>query len=253
MHNIIYGDSSKILHIGANNALGRAASHLRNVDVISHKRLEHVDIGKYGRIEVSAFDPHRKTYIVDKNPIIDFLAERVNSTQKIIYFSSARLLQKAENGIHFAYISNKLYDERYLGHISNNYTIIYLPVIVPISSEDNSKFFDIIFSNFAKGFMEFDVNINSSWNVVFAEDVIKTIGCNKLLDQRYYVGSRHSLILDSLKDFLLKKNSDLKLSFGDRERHYPEKVFVKKLYTQNDLGLDVEWLEKVGKKYAQKT
>jgi hypothetical protein len=216
-----------------------------NSDVISHTDISGINLQKYDKIFVSAFDPNRKKNVLPKNPLLEFLCNHVTNYQEITYFSSARVLEAKQSDDHKAYITNKIYDVEYLLKKVRNLKIIYLPIIAPMDVSDSSRFFKLIFNNFLAGYMKFDVSQDSSWNIVTAKDVIDI--SNNLLNKngRYYICSKTPLFLSVLQRYFLSIDPSLILEYRGKTRHYPDRVNVVKIQTETDLGQDLNWLNQL--------
>lgn len=238
------------LHIGSNDVLGREIKNIAGVKVISHNEVEMLDISSFPRISISAFDPKRKFRIIKEDKLMSQIATLCSKHQEIIYISSCRVSDYKAVGAHEnPYIVNKLTDENKLINMFHNVKIVYLPMIIPMSKEDDSRFFKQFFINLNAGRIIFDVHKKSNWNFVFVGDVISILNENTSLPQYAQILSKGDVTVSQLINEFKGSVDPSAIQIDGPKRTYPGFRFPNVLECTHDTSISLNWLSELREVY----
>lgn len=245
---------SRILHIGANDAVGRALSDNPNITIVSHDGLSKINFERFSKITISGFNPKRKLLINNESDIIDYLIKACTPQTPIVYISSCRVSDfKADMGEESPYVVNKITDERKLLDYFDCVSILYLPILIPSCELDSSRFFEILFSNLKDNTISFDFCSVSSWNFIHANDVANYIincGCKERFQTLL---SENSVVVNELSAWFLRKYNGLQITYGTQKAVYPRFIPSNVSWAQTNLGENLCWLNELERLYNGKT
>ena len=239
-------EKMKVLHIGANDAIGRQVAKSALADVISHRQIENTNFNNYRAISISAFDPKRKLSRVSGPTLIDKLA-RICPPHgiKIVYYSTCRVFDPINSVNHKYYITNKIEDENVLRGSFDDVSTVYFPILVPSFYEDNSPFFKTVFNNLKKNVVHFDFSRKSEWNFVLSSELIKLTADLFLLGDKQVLLSKTPTLIGNLSDYLTKNRRNLEVQHSLAVENYPSRDTCPIIHTEIDTGSDLVWLSKL--------
>lgn len=238
------------LHIGKNNVLGRTFIKFgHNVHVIAHSELKKLDISKFKKISISAFNPKLKQCLLSKgDDLVDTLIAKSNGKCEVIYFSTARCLQRDVPKRHAIYIKNKQLIVKKLRDNFKKVSVIYLPNVIPLQKQDKSLFIDCFISNLNNDVVSFDCSENSSWNFIDPISLVKWLERDRQLSDESLVVNQEFITVSDLiqfaKDF--RPLTKLKISVGSKKIHYPSKMdlLVDTIELSNSLEANkMDWIK----------
>ena len=157
---------------------------------------------------ISAFDPQSKKS-QNNNNLIEYICNQ-NFNGEIIYISTARIGTSEKK--YEAYAQNKLQQETYLkNYFKSRVFIKRLPILIPsIRSKFKGGFLGFMRNSMANGNLVFDVNIASSWNFIFIDDLLKRL----FIKKSECLMSRHSV---TALDFILFYSREFDVSLKASE------------------------------------
>ena len=239
----------KHLHIGRSDIIGRYYSSLTNTLVIGHDELPSIKKFEFSSVSISAFNPTRKNKIIHSDVFINRLRLYLPSWCHVIYFSTARVLDSEHSVRHDAYVRNKISDEMYLRSFFDKLSVVYLPLIIPMSNNDKNFFLEVFFRNLKLGSIVFDVDIDSSWNFIHPTDLKFLIFNIKSLGRKQLLVSKKSFTGHDFVKFGKYLERICSIKFGSGIFHYPAKNEIKTLYGKFDFLNNLNWLESLHKIY----
>ncbi len=211
------------LHVGKNNVIGRSFSDNENVKVVSHNELFSVKISDYNTISISAFNNAAKESFIGADDMIKYVVANACPSNKILYFSTARVLNENANKNHYFYVKNKLAIERYLFDNHENVRIIYIPNIIPKSNLDRCDFIDIFINNLVRGCVEFDCSLSSSWNFISVDKLVEACFADRFMERRTLFLSKEEItVSDFLRFASYHTNINLRVRVGEKTKKYPD-------------------------------
>tara|TARA_Y100000996_G_scaffold348036_1_gene286525 strand:- start:2637 stop:3308 length:672 start_codon:yes stop_codon:yes gene_type:complete len=223
---------------------------LPNIKVIGHDELYSIKEKKPESVSISAFDPKRKIAINRSSNFISEVCSLIPKHCKVIYFSTARILDNATEPRHAAYVENKVHDEIQLRAFFDNVSIVYLPLIIPQSREDKNFFIETFFKNLKSRSIVFDVSLDSSWNFIHPSDLkIITNNINKLTEKQLLINKK-SFTGHDFVSFAKQLCSLKSITYGDKIVRYPEAIKTNVMYGEYDFFSNYNWLKVLDEIYG---
>ena len=230
------------VHIGASDIIGRHYATLPKVLVISHHELSCLPKTGVKSVSISAFDPLRKSEIVPSVDFIDSVCLALPSSCKIIYFSSARVLERNSSSRHAIYVENKMFDEVRLRAVFPNLSVVYLPLVIPLHHSDKNEFLGTFFGNLKSELVTFDVGADSSWNFIHPSDLNLLIDNIDSLHRRQLLVSKRAFTGHDFVRFAREVGKVNLVEFGEGVFHYPTYSDTAILYAEFDYFDNFDWL-----------
>lgn len=245
------------LHIGKNNVIGRALSNMANTTVLSTEEFITSRINfssHYSLVSVSAFDPNWKNNIIQTGDFLtSCIKKKISSDVRFVYISTARALEKMCAERHRIYVDNKNWIYKNLSKHFSNSSCIYVPNIIPDISPGVSPLIDKYLFNLRKGIVQFDLNLESTWNFVDAASLAPCIESYTLAGGHYLLRSDKQIsVADFLKIAKKRLSSAVKVEVGLKNKIYPEICGSSINFKTIELYLnDNEWLDKMVQAYVE--
>jgi len=207
------------IHVGKANCIGYAFDSLSAADlVLSHREALDFDFTDVEILSVSAFDPEKKTRLIE-----DFWLTQVNVNFKttVQYISTGRSLMSGSRH-HEVYIANKRKEMAVIQSKFENCQIFYVSNVVPINCQYLTGFFKLFVSNFRMGLIDFDVHKDSKWDFIPVSVLISFMREKQSLKgQAEFNGfSMHSFTVSELVDTVSRLGNIRNVSFGSSIQHY---------------------------------
>ena len=212
-----------MLIIGRNNVFYIDNS---NFSFVSHVEVENINLSKYSKVVVTAFDPQKKIQISKNKPV--FLTTNLLKQLKkmsVYYISTARAnFNKSTNSSmdYEIYVNNKIYEEDLFLNECLDATVCRVPNLLNYNNLYQSKFQKILKLGIQNNLVKFDTTIDSSWNFLFSRSVLKWI----FEDKGEFKGSKMTLMsnqkttAEDISNYVfLKKNC--RTLYGNKHTSYP--------------------------------
>ena len=246
------------LHVGKNNVIGRAFSkYFQEVITVSHKDLLNFgSLERFETISISAFDPLNKVRPLENDSkLLNYIYKYADSSSKMIYFSSARCLQVRPPERHRIYVKNKMVIADKLRNKFSNFSLIYLPNLIPIETCDKSNFVDSFCKNLVTGLVHFDCSLESSWNFVDPASIVCWIKNNPLIEGDFFIRNSNNTTVKDFVTFAKSYNPNSRVMLNPEIFiEYPGKIkSVKNTVSINnsDNTKNFKWLKSRMKLYEQ--
>jgi hypothetical protein len=235
----------KHLHIGSNNAIGRALALMPDVICCSHNEVNDIEFFNFEFISISAFDPIKKTRLVE-DPV-DFIkmVSRFPKSTKIVYFSTARIFDESTEKNRSIYVKNKHSEESILSSLFKDLSIFFLPNLIPQHPADNSPFFNRMKKNYANNFVHFDVTPESTWNFIYPSDISKALlRLESALHKQILLSETSTSAAQMVEELLSMKDLNVIYS-GNKTHHYPNRGLCPEIFTMGDAGQNSSWIRNI--------
>lgn len=232
----------KHIHIGKKDLIGHSLKS-SGFRVISHHEINNINLKNIDKISISAFDPNRKNlHCTDRDIFIDSVCELFPKEIKVLYFSSLRQLDNSPG--YEIYRSNKESDIKILKSHFKNVSVCFLPNIVCSYSRYTSHFIKTLKKNYDISLFKFDTSSDSSWNFIMSNEISKNL--MKLFEYKTCtILSHNNTKLGDIYKHIVKKKPDIHVNMSDGIRKYPQNTPQKKFYTEDNLGLNLDWLDNI--------
>ena len=231
------------LHIGRNNVIARALGQMPDIICCGHDEVKNIEGFKFDLISISAFDPVKKTKLVEDPSNFIEMVSFLPKTAKIVYYSTARVFDNVSKNLHSNYIKNKLLEENVLFSLFKDVSIFYLPNLIPECSEDNSPFFSMVKKNYKDNFVSFDVTPESTWNYIYPSDIPQSLTDLERVLTKQILLSKTSISVAQIVDKLIGRRNLNVFYNGDKTEDYPNRDLCSCIYTSNDAGQNLSWVE----------